>query len=136
MSDLRIGAGVFFERGIDSVTYKSGDASQGLPDPRLLPPTDNALRPQLDALLARPNSETYLMDSIRPDLPNRELLLPVRFRQTMDSALGSLRDAATQHQQDGDTKGTQTLNRAVRLLTEDVALRDLLQMYRSALYQG
>ena len=136
MSDLRIGAGVFFDRGIDKITFKSGEQDQGLPDPRLLSPTENAQRPQLEALLARPNTETFLMDTIRPDLPNRDLLLPVAFRKVMDSALDTIQNAAQQRQQDGNTEGARELNRAVRLLKEEVGLRDLLQMYRSALYQG
>jgi type III secretion protein X len=136
MSDLRIGAGVFFERGIDKITFKSGELTQGLPDPRELTPTDNTQRPQLDSLLARPNTDSFLEESIRPNLEDRDLLMPTRFRQAMEGALETLRDAAQERQQAGNPESARELNRAVRLLTEEVGLRDLLQMYRSALYQG
>lgn len=135
MSDLRIGAGVYFERGIDSITFKSAELAQGLPDPRELTPTDNTQRPQLESLLSQPSTDSFLEESIRPALDDRDLLLPVKFRQAMDSALGTLREEAQARQADNPESARQ-LNRAVRLLNEEVGLRDLLQMYRSALYQG
>jgi type III secretion protein X len=135
MNDLRIGGGVYFERGIDSITFKSGELAQGLPDPRELTPTDNTQRPQLESLLSQPSTDSFLEESIRPELDDRDLLLPVKFRQAMDSALDTLREAAQERQADNPESARQ-LNRAVRLLNEEVGLRDLLQMYRSALYQG
>lgn len=135
MSDFRIGTGAFFERGIDSITFKGGEAAQGLPDQRELTPADHAERPQLDQLLAMPNLDDYLDQSIRPDLENRDLLLPTRFRQVMDGALATLEKEALGAQA-GDPDTAKVLNRAVRLLNEENALRDLLQMYRSVLYQG
>jgi type III secretion protein X len=135
MNDLRIGGGVYFERGIDSITFKSGELAQGLPDPRELTPTDNTQRPQLESLLSQPSTDSFLEESIRPELDDRDLLLPVKFRQAMDSALDTLREAAQERQADNPESAKQ-LNRAVRLLNEEVGLRDLLQMYRSALYQG
>jgi type III secretion protein X len=135
MSDFRIGAGPFFDRGIDSVTYKGGEAIQGLPDQHELTPADHAQRPQLEVLLAQPNTDSFLEESIRPELNDRELLLPGKFRQTMDGALITLRDAV-QERQASNPDSAKEINRAVRLLNDEVGMRDLLQMYRSALYQG
>lgn len=135
MSDFRIGTGPFFERGIDSVTFKGGEALQGLPDQRELTPADHAQRPQLEALLTQANTDSFLEESIRPELNDRDLLLPGKFRQTMDGALGTLRNAV-QEQQAKNSDSAKELNRAVRLLNDEVGLRDLLNMYRSALYQG
>jgi type III secretion protein X len=135
MSDFRIGAGPFFDRGIDSVTYKGGEAIQGLPDQHELTPADHAQRPQLEVLLAQPNTDSFLEESIRPELNDRDLLLPGKFRQTMDGALITLRDAV-QERQASNPDSAKEINRAVRLLNDEVGMRDLLQMYRSALYQG
>ena len=56
-------------------------------------------------------------------------------RIALQSALQHLTDAA-ERTQDASTDQARTLNRAVRLLKEETGLRDLVQMYRSALYQG
>lgn len=135
MSDIRIGTSAFFERGIDSITFKGGDATLGLPDSSELAPADHTERPQLDRLLAMPNLDDFLDQSIRPALDNRELLMPTRFRQVMDGALATLRQEADAARESNPEKAT-VLNRAVRLLNEENSLRDLLQMYRSVLYQG
>lgn len=135
MSDFRVGSGPFFERGIDSITFKASESAKGLPDPHELAPSEQGVRPLLDQLLALPNIESFLDEATRPELEDRDLLLPGRFRQSMDRVIGALSQAADQLQgQDPD--GVRLLNRASRLLCEEVALRDLLQMYRSVLYQG
>ena len=74
----------------------------------------------------------------RPQIVNRDLLVPARFREALDNALQHLRDAAAQRQPagDGGDDDLRMLNRATRLLSEEVGLRDLVQMYRSTLYQG
>lgn len=135
MSDFRVGAGVFFDKGIDSITFKGGEAAQGLPDQRELTPADHAERPQLDQLLAMPNLDDFLDQATRPELANRDLLMPTRFRQVMDSTQATLRQAVAEAQ-DSAPESAKLLNRAVRLLNEEGALRDLVQMYRSVLYQG
>ncbi len=135
MDNLRVGPGAFFDRGIDSITFKGGEALQGLPDPHELTPADHAQRPQLEALLAQSNTDSFREESIRPELDDRDLLLPGKFRQAMDGTLSTLREAV-QAQQGQDPDTAKLLNRAVRLLHDEVGLRDLLQMYRSALYQG
>lgn len=136
MSDLRVGNGhYFFDRGIDLITYQGGEATQGLPDPRELTPSEQAGRPQLEQLLALPNMETFLEEALRPHLDDPDLMLPGKFRQALESARDSLRQMA-------DTMATQSpdqaklLGRAARLLSDETGLRDLLQMYRSVLYQG
>lgn len=139
MNDLRIGTGAFFDRGIDSITFKAGDTATGalsLASQKDLPPSDQISRPQLEQLLAMPNLESFLEDAIRPELADRELLMPGKFRQTMESTLNHLQQAGTEHQGSGDAEGAKVIHRASRLLTEEAGLRELVQMYRSALYQG
>jgi len=135
MNDPRIGSSAYFDKGIVSITYKVGEAVQGLPDQHELPPADHAQRPQLETLLAPSNTDSFLQESIRPELEDRDLLLPSRFRQAMDDALDKLGKTA-QEQLAHEPDTAKLLNRAVRLLQDEVGLRDLLQMYRSALHQG
>ncbi len=135
MTDMRI-SGLVFDRGIDSITYAQQDAQPTLPERGESAPPDVGARAQLAALLDRPSIEDFLDSSTRPQIANRDLLVPARFRERLDSALQQLRDVAAQRQPaDGDDE-LRILNRATRLLSEEVGLRDLVQMYRSTLYQG
>lgn len=131
-----------FDRGIDRITYaRKGPDASVLPDREEAAPPDLGTRPQLESLLVRPTLDDSLGDAIRPRIENRDLLTPSRFRQTLDSTLSALKTAAEQMQPPGGRKSAlpeevRVLNRAVRLLSEESGLRDLVQMYRSALYEG
>ena len=135
MTDMRI-SGLVFDRGIDSITYAQQDAQPTLPERGESAPPDVGARAQLSALLDRPSSDDFLESSTRPQIANRDLLVPARFRERLDNALQQLRDVAAQRQPAGGDDELRILNRATRLLSEEVGLRDLVQMYRSALYQG
>ncbi|WP_298208956.1 hypothetical protein [Acidovorax sp.] len=141
MTDMRI-SGLVFDRGIDSITYAGQGAQMTLPERGESAPPDVGARAQLSALLDKPSIDDLLDTALRPQIINRDLLVPSRFREGLDSALQHLRDAAAQQQSadDGSDPGAddnlRILNRATRLLSEEVGLRDLVQMYRSVLYQG
>ncbi len=135
MTDMRI-SGLVFDRGIDSITYAQQDAQPTLPERGESAPPDVGARAQLSALLDRPSIDDFLESSTRPQIANRDLLVPARFRERLDNALQQLRDVAAQRQPAGGDDELRILNRATRLLSEEVGLRDLVQMYRSALYQG
>jgi type III secretion protein X len=148
MSDMKLG-GLAFDRGIDRVTYARQDTATMLPERGEAAPPDVGSRPQLDALLSRPSLDDGLEEAIRPQLENRDLLAPARFRQALDGALAQLRETAERMQPAAQAAGNNTdtgtdtgteqlrlVNRAARLLNEECGLRDLLQMYRSVLYQG
>ena len=135
MTDMRI-SGLVFDRGIDSITYAQQDAQPTLPERGESAPPDVGARAQLSALLDRPSIDDFLESSTRPQIANRDLLVPARFRERLDNALQQLRDVAAQRQPAGGDDELRILNRATRLLSEEVGLRDLVQMYRSALDQG
>lgn len=135
MNDLRIGTGAFFDRGIDSITFKAGESPLSLASQKDLPPSDQMTRPQLEQLLAMPNLESFLEEAIRPDVMDRELLMPGRFNQTLNNTLVNLQKFSDDIQ-GSDAEGAKIINRASRLLTEEAGLRELVQMYRSVLYQG
>lgn len=122
--------GFAFDRGIERIVHEDGPADT-LPGGIALSPSDLARVAQLDQLLGARNLADYLDAALRPELDNKDLLAPGRFRETLDATVAMLREAATQDPDHG-----RELNRAARVLTEDAALRDLLQMYRSLLYQG
>lgn len=140
MSNVSLGH-LAFDRGIDSITYARQEGLQALPEREEAPPPDLGTRPQVETLLSLLTLDDALESAIRPQLENRDLMVPARFRQALEDALARLTDAAEQTQPaaaggDNAGDGARVLNRAVRLLKEECGLRDLLQMYRSALYQG
>ena len=130
MPEMRLG-GLRLEKGIDSVTYVGReDASSHLPDGYLLPSPGDNVRPHIAELLDAPDTAQYLNAHLQPSVANRELLAPAKFRAILNDAQESLVMAA------GQGVNTRVLNRAIRLLNEDKGLRELIQTYRSALYQG
>ncbi|MBS7777603.1 hypothetical protein [Acidovorax sp. CCYZU-2555] len=132
MSDIRLN-NLIFDRGIDTITYARQEAASTMPERGDAPPPDIGTRAQLDLLLQTSSMDSRLDQALRPELKHRDLLLPGRFNEALGNALTQLRDAA----QGGEaTDQSRVLNRAVRLLSEESNLRDLVQMYRSALYQG
>lgn len=134
MSDLHLHASLVFDRGIDRITHAQQEHATSMPERSAAPPPDIGGRAQLDLLLQQPSMDNRLDAALRPRIEDRALLLPGRFQAALDDALQHLRQAA---QDSVDASGqTRTLNRAARLLNEESQLRDLVRMYRSALYQG
>ncbi len=121
-----------FDRGIDSISYATREAApQNLPDRQNLAPATEGVRAQLAQLLDQPNTSDFLEQALRPLVDNRELLMPARFNAALSDALNALGQAA-----EAGTDDARVLNRAVRQLKEETGLRELVSMYRNALYQG
>lgn len=136
MSDMRI-SGFAFDRGLDGITYAGREAaSQHLPARQELAPPADGVKAQLAQLLDTPNIDRYLDSQLCPTVANRDLLLPGKFAQALQAALDGLAAAAAEQSQDRSPEDARALNRAVRLLKDEAGLRDLVAMYRSALYQG
>lgn len=135
MSDMRI-SGFAFDRGLDGISYAGREAAgQHLPERQELAPPADGVKAQLAQLLDTPNTDRYLDSQLRPTLANRDLLLPGKFAQALQATLDGL-SAAAEQSQDRNPEDARALNRAVRLLKDEAGLRDLVAMYRSALYQG
>lgn len=131
MPDIQTRA-LSFERGIDGISHLSRETDhEPLPDRQSLPPASSSAKAHLVDLLAPPDTTRYLNTMLQPSISNPDLLMPATYRATLSKALHELRVAATP-----TNEHSRQLNRAIRLLTEEIGLRDLAQMYRSALYQG
>jgi type III secretion protein X len=132
MPNLGINHLMSLNYGIDDIVYAGKEqAAEGLPERRNLPPSDGGVRAQLEQLLEKPNTGAFLQEALRPEIGERDLLMPSQFAEVLREALKSLVAAG---QAPGD--GARVINRAARLLKEETNLRDLVTMYRSALYQG
>ena len=130
--------GLNFDKGIESITYTRDQADMSLPERSLSAPPDSEIRAQLSLLLERQTLDDAISSSLRPSMVDRDLLVPVKFGQALGGALDRIKNAAAQRADGGEGSEEQlrVLNRASRLLADEVSLRELVTMYRSALYQG
>ncbi len=122
------------DRGLDSIT-RTSRPEVPLPEAAQLSPAAQISRPELDKLLHRPNLQDYVAEQLQPPIADRQLLTPQLFERTLHSAVRSLRELAAQREQHSANSAS-AISKGARLLTEEANLRDLLGMYRSALYQG
>ena len=88
--------------------------------------------PELDRLLHQPNLQDFLASELRPQIPDRALLTPQQFERTLRQAAQTLSDATSKN----DAAVSPALKKAARALGEEANLRELLNMYRSTLFQG
>jgi type III secretion protein X len=120
------------DRGLDSIT-QSTRPEVPLPDASHLPPAEQLNRPELDRLLHQPNLQDFLAGQLRPEINDRALLTPQRFERTLRQAGQTLRDLSSA----GATREpSPAMSKAARALSEEANLRELLNMYRSTLFQG
>lgn len=141
MSDLKVATGFAFDRGIDSVVHAHGDAPAELPQLQEGPPCAVIVRPHVDSLLYAPTLDDLLDDAVRPQIEARHLMAPVHFRQALDHVLQVLRGRAGElqtgtHHDNASAPTLLVLSEAISLLTQECHLRDMVQTYRSALYQA
>lgn len=132
MTDLYTNA-LTLDRGIERVSHlrRNAEDRNFWPEHQSLPPPSQTARAQLKELLESPDMAWYLNSELQPVVTNPELLTPARFHATLGSALNQLRRESRTHSEEA-----KLLHRAARLLTEEIGLRELAQMYRSSLFQG
>lgn len=113
-------------RGVHALTdfARDGDLIE-------VPPPQEPTRSRLDDLFGVTSLADYLDDAISPHFAHAVLLSPARFHDALARAIRHLRDQAQ-----SDPRHARVLARAARQLSDQVALRDLLQTYRNALLQG
>lgn len=118
------------DHGLERIIH--GDGTQALlPQQHSVLPSDLEAVGQLDRLFHQPSLENVLEDSVRPKVENRDILGPTAFCAALDKAHKTLHKLAEQ-----DEGNSRILNRCARLLKDEFELRDLIAMYRGALYQG
>lgn len=132
---IKVDHGPFFERGIESITYKHAQETEGLPDLFDLAPPETGRRQQLDELLALPTLDSLIDHALHPTIPDRDLLRPQKFALVLRHLHDDFRRRAAELQP-SDPDGARAIQRAARLMTDEVGLRELLHNYRNALFQG
>ena len=128
----RIGNTPFpMDRGIDKILRADDENNVETGPIADISPAFSPVKPRLEQLFAAPNLEDYLAGELAPAAAEAGLLMPNRFNR-------ALRDGADelQHEEEADPRNARILRAARRLMSDQVAQRDLVQMYRSALLKG
>lgn len=135
MADARIGSVPFFDRGIDRVVDAPLTPDVPLlPDAHGLTPSELEQTNAVAELFACDNLESLLETWVRPQV-RRELLAPHRFREAIGGAAAAFARAAEIRRYANPRVG-KLLDRAGRVLDDEKDLRELLQMFRTALLQA
>jgi type III secretion protein X len=119
-----------FAYGIDRVVHFHAPLAE-LPARADLRPSEADSRPQLEMLLAAQTLDDWALAELLPRLANPEILTPARFAQVLREMMAALRRSAS-----ANPRAARSLGRAAGLLADEVAMRELLDMYRNALVQG
>lgn len=124
---------LMLERGIEGISHlqRNTEDSDLWPDRRSLPPPSRGVKAHLAELLNTPDTTRYLTATLQPVVSNPELLTPGKYHATLAQARQDLHTAI-----DPKSENSRIVNRAIRLLSEEIGLRELANLYRSALYQG
>jgi type III secretion protein X len=122
---------IVFDTGVEKIVYGSQDPMPQLPATREVAPALAPMKPRLDQLYPLFNLEDYIARQLGPDVNEAALLLPYRFDIALQVAVELLRESARK-----DDRDARMRRRALALLNDQVALRDLLRVYRTALLQG
>lgn len=123
--------GVSFDRGIDRIISADEQPRGGLPGDGRLAPGETRTLPRLDRILHADTLADALHDELAPRLDDRGILIPDQFHRALSDALDDLRSA-----QKAQPEHAATFREAQAVLREERELRDLLDMYRNALFKG
>jgi type III secretion protein X len=118
------------DSGIDKILHLDDERIDTGPVAELSP-AFSPTKPRLEQLYAQPNLEDYIAAELAPEMYEAGLLMPNRFGR----ALRDGEDELTA-EEEKDPRNARILRAARRLMSDQVALRDLVQMYRSALLKG
>jgi hypothetical protein len=129
----RINSPIRFDAGIEQILIQSDPRPSTLPDGSRPVPGEGQITRLLDEVLSPPSVEQALVESLRPEIGNREMLSPSGYQAARDFCVADLQrslSSATTQEERG------AIERAIHLLSDDNSLRELLDRYRSVLHRA
>jgi hypothetical protein len=122
------------DRGIQEIMESPGEEDVRLPgDFSPIVPGEERPESRLDRMFREPSLDGRLLGSLKPDIRERDVLIPDRFRRALGEAAREMKELL--EREDG-RNGWKSLNDALALLEEHEALMDLLSTYRNLLHKG
>lgn len=125
---------LFLNRGIQEIMESPPVEGVRLPgDPARLVPSEDRPESRLDRILRNPSLDDRLLLSLKPDIREKDILAPERYRQVLGDAAREMRELLKKGRgrKDGDS-----LEETLALLEEHEELMDLLFTYRNLLHKG
>ncbi len=122
-----------FDVGIERISVSTGPEVTRLSQTADVVPGDIAVEQKLADILYAPSWQQQLLDAIRAQVQNREMLMPARYHSMIEAAQEHLRLAA---EKEDDEEGREDLEEAAKFLDGAKELRDLLNTYRHLLHKG
>jgi hypothetical protein len=122
-----------FNKGLESVSIEARtfrEDSRKLPDLSYVAPSETPAMEQLGELWGQPSLGQGLVESLRPEISDRSLLIPSRYQALLQDSEDALRSLAD----NGDPGGK--LQDAIGVLSEEREMRSLLNTYRASLFQA
>lgn len=129
----RINSPIRFDAGIEEILIQSDSRPSTLPEGIRPVPGEGQITRLLDEVLSPPSVEQALVESLRPEIANREMLSPSGYQAAREFCVADLQRSlsmATTQEERG------AIERAIQLLSDDNSLRDLLDRYRSVLHRA
>ncbi len=127
MSENDIG-NIRFDVGLENIARLDGEPAM-LPAQREVKLTGGKVPQRVDELFKDESLNTAMRRFAAPHLGDPTVLMPARFEHLIKEGARSLREMA-------QDSGKPELQRAGKVLDEEMQLRNLLASYRSALVQG
>ena len=122
-----------FDQGIERVLPRVETTAPRLPEAAEVDPGVGRAERQLDDVLFPPSLEQSLVEALRPEISQREILTPVGYEAALAETAQQLEQAAREN---ADTTQRERLQQASDLLQDEMELRELLRTYRHLLHQA
>ena len=119
--------------GLTDIALTDANVDARLPDDSRLQPIEAAVEAQLKAMLQADTFDALILDALRPDAFDREVLAPWRFHTLREAALTRIQTRLTFA---ADTADAQELRAAAQLLRARGLEHELGQTLRYALLKG
>ena len=121
-------------RGIQEIMEGPGEEDVRLPgDSSPIVPGEDRPESRLDRMLRDPSLDGRLLGSLKPDIREKDILMPDRFRRTLREAAREMREVLERGE---GRDGGKPLNDALALLEEHEALTEFLSACRNLLHKG
>ncbi|MDR1437717.1 MAG: hypothetical protein LBI69_01505 [Puniceicoccales bacterium] len=107
-----------------------------LPERGEIGPSDGRIEERLQEIIDLKTFESILIDALRPNIKNRQLLLPVHFRRCLISLCDSLRKLSAEKNGEETEEIKALLSLLETHLREETGRNELLEQYRLMILMG
>ncbi|WP_461833109.1 type III secretion apparatus assembly protein SctX [Desulfothermus sp.] len=118
-----------FDVGIEDMFISGESESIHLPKDNTVYPTEEMTIPSLESEMLSKNIEGYLLKELRPDIINKDILIPTRYKGLIHESL-EIFDSLSKQDSDGVFSDTKSL------FVEENELLSMLSVFANLLIKG